>query len=270
MNYLPFHKNIYSKLDGFIQKNNIPHIIFHGNSGSGKRTIVNDFINKIYNFDKVNIKQNVLLVNCAHGKGIKFIREDLKFFAKSNLQKNSGVFFKTILLINAGYLTMDAQSALRRCIEQFSYNTRFFIILEDKNKLLNPILSRFCEIYVPDLINEKNEIVSLHKHFTNKKYNLENGEELGKKIREELGKIEKTHKNLVEISEEWYNEGISCLDLVNILKEDESLDKNLKYKTSMCFEKIKSEYRNEKLLMFYILDYLYIRSNKDLKCIMLL
>ena len=59
----------------------------------------------------------------------------------------------------------------------------------------------------------------------------------------------------MEISEEWYNEGISCLDLVNILKEDESLDKNLKYKTSMCFEKIKSEYRNEKLLMFYILDY---------------
>ena len=65
MNYLPFHKNIYSKLDGFIQKNNIPHIIFHGNSGSGKRTIVNDFINKIYNFDKVNIKQNVLLVPSA-------------------------------------------------------------------------------------------------------------------------------------------------------------------------------------------------------------
>lgn len=270
MNSLSFHKNIYNKLDGFIQKNNIPHIIFHGNSGSGKRTIVNDFINKIYNFDKVNLKQNVLLVNCAHGKGIKFIREDLKFFAKSNLQKSSGVFFKTILLINAGYLTMDAQSALRRCIEQFSYNTRFFIILEDKNKLLNPILSRFCEIYVPDLINEKNEIVSLHKHFMDKKYNLENKEEIGKKIIEGLEKREKTHKNLIELSECWYNEGISCLDLVNILKENENVDTDLKYKANMCFEKIKSEYRNEKLLMFYILDYLYIRSNKDLKCIMLL
>jgi DNA polymerase III delta prime subunit len=36
-------------------------------------------------------------------------------------------------------LTIDAQSALRRCIEQFSFNTRFFIIIENKHKLLKPI-----------------------------------------------------------------------------------------------------------------------------------
>ena len=45
---------------------------------------------------------------------------------------------------------MDAQSALRRCIELFSHTTRFFIIVEDKYKLLKPILSRFCEIYIPE------------------------------------------------------------------------------------------------------------------------
>ena len=91
-----------------------------------------------------------MTVNCSHGKGIKFIREELKFFAKTNIQTNSGVLFKTIVLINAHHLTIDAQSALRRCIELFSYNTRFFIILENKHKLLKPILSRFCEIYVPE------------------------------------------------------------------------------------------------------------------------
>ena len=85
-----------------------------------------------------------MFVNCAHGKGIKFIREELKFFAKSNIQQDAGTSFKTIVLINADFLTIDAQSALRRCIELFSYNTRFFIIVENKHKLLNPILSRFC------------------------------------------------------------------------------------------------------------------------------
>ena len=40
---------------------------------------------------------------------------------------------------NADKLTIDAQSALRRCIELFSHNTRFFIVVEDKNKLLRPI-----------------------------------------------------------------------------------------------------------------------------------
>ena len=43
-------------------------------------------------------------------------------------------------------LTIDAQSALRRCIEIYSHNTRFFFIVENKNKLLKPIISRFASI----------------------------------------------------------------------------------------------------------------------------
>ena len=164
MQYLPIHQKITEKLDYFILSNKIPHIIFHGSSGSGKRTIVDQFLNKIYQNDKQKLKSNVMFVNCAHGKGIKFIREELKFFAKTNIQSNNGTFFKTIVLLNADCLTIDAQSALRRCIELFSYNTRFFIIVENKNKLLNPILSRFCEIYVPEYI-ENGKIINLHQFF---------------------------------------------------------------------------------------------------------
>jgi replication factor C small subunit len=143
-NDLPIHRKIYQKLDYYLCSNKIPHIIFHGSSGSGKRTIVDKFLNKIYQNDKTKLKSNVMFVNCAHGKGIKFIREELKFFAKSNIQSNSGVLFKTIILMNADFLTIDAQSALRRCIELFSYNTRFFIIVENKNKLLINWLCRYC------------------------------------------------------------------------------------------------------------------------------
>ena len=146
------HQQIYDKLDFFYRNNQIPHIIFHGSSGSGKKTIVYKFLDKIYDGNRSKMKHNIMFVNCSHGKGIKFIREDLKFFAKTNLQMNQGVRFKSIVLFNADSLTTDAQSALRRCIELFSYNTRFFIIVENKHKLLNPILSRFCEIYVPEYI----------------------------------------------------------------------------------------------------------------------
>ena len=163
------HHPIIEKLDYFYHTQKIPNIIIHGSSGTGKRTLVYDFINKIYNHDKHKIKMNVMTVNCAHGKGIKFIREDLKFFAKTNVQSNSGVLFKSIILLNADFLTIDAQSALRRCIELFSHNTRFFIIVENKNKLLNPILSRFCEIYVPELV-ENGSVVNLHRHGLDKKY----------------------------------------------------------------------------------------------------
>src|SRR5210317_1460425 len=92
------HKNIHEKLDYFHKTNKIPHLIFHGESGSGKRYIVDKFIQKIYNGDRHKIKQNVMFVNCAHGKGIKFIRDDLKFFAKTNIQSDIGATFKTIIL----------------------------------------------------------------------------------------------------------------------------------------------------------------------------
>ena len=51
--------------------------------------------------------------------------------------------FKSIVLFDAEKLTTDAQSALRRCIETFSHNTRFFIIVQNIDNLLSPILLDF-------------------------------------------------------------------------------------------------------------------------------
>ena len=71
---LDIHKNIINKLDYFLQIKKIPNILFHGPSGSGKKTIVFSFLDKIYNNDKILKKNNVMFVNCDHGRGIKFIR----------------------------------------------------------------------------------------------------------------------------------------------------------------------------------------------------
>ena len=160
---LQIHQSIKNKLNYFQEIHKIPNIIFHGPSGSGKRTIVNEFIHKIYDNNREKIKSFVMYVNCSHGKGIKFIREDLKFFAKTHINSNGGNIFKSIVLLNADKLTIDAQSALRRCIELFSHNTRFFIIAEDKYNLMKPILSRFCEIFVPEpVLNGEN--INLYKY----------------------------------------------------------------------------------------------------------
>ena len=85
---------------------------------------------------------------------------------KKNINNKNGNHFKSIILYNAEKLTIDAQSALRRCIELFSHTTRFFIIVEDKNVLLKPILSRFCIIHVPKPIidNKCQTLYEYHKH----------------------------------------------------------------------------------------------------------
>lgn len=90
---LDIHKKIKDKLKFFISKNKIPHIIFYGPSGSGKRTILNAFINDIYENDKPKMNQYVMYVNCAHSKGIRFIRDELKFFAKTNIHNKNKLLF---------------------------------------------------------------------------------------------------------------------------------------------------------------------------------
>jgi len=265
---IDIHSHIYNKLDGFHRTNKVPNIIFHGVSGSGKRTIVNNFLNTIYSNDKNKIKNNVMQVNCAHGKGIKFIREDLKFFAKTNVQTNTGVIFKTIVLLNADFLTIDAQSALRRCIELFSHNTRFFIILENKHKLLNPILSRFCEIYVPEHIVDGN-IINLHNYSINTRYTMKYQEDpiewLDNEITTTLSSESITHYDLSELSGRIYENGLAGIDVVKWIDETNILSIEIKANAKMYFDKIKPEFRCEKLLLLCIFDFLFMRQNKDLK-----
>lgn len=259
---LEIHKNIEERLDYFITNRKIPNILFHGPNGSGKRTIVYKFIDKIYNNNK-ELKQNyVLFVNCAQGKGIKFIREDLKFFAKTNINSQNGNLFKSVILSNADKLTIDAQSALRRCIELFSHTTRFFIIVEDKFKLLKPILSRFSELYIPLPIID-NKSVNLHR------YNIENSE-INKNIltiKKILVNLTDNPENIYEISEKLYNKGISGLDIIEYInltfKNDE-----YKFKLLTVISKVKNELHNELTTIIFIINLISNTSLEDLHSIL--
>ena len=98
-NNINIHKNILDKLNYFIEVKKIPNIIFHGPYGCGKKTIVYSFIDNIYNHDNNLKKEYTMFVNCAQGKGIKFIREELKFFAKTNINCQNRYLFKTVILL---------------------------------------------------------------------------------------------------------------------------------------------------------------------------
>jgi hypothetical protein len=257
--YLPIHENIKTKLNYFYETQKIPHLIFHGSPGTGKRTLVYDFLNKIYGQDKHKLKTNVMFVNCAHGKGIKFIRDELKFFAKTNIQgaqSASGIMFKTIVLFNADSLTIDAQSALRRCIELFSYNTRFFIVVENKHKLLNPILSRFCEIYVPEFLDPTTgKTQNLHKYHLAKKYGdaIQFDDWFNENLKPMFEGKEVSDLELMDMVSEAYENGISCLNLVEWIQKKSNLSELQKATFAMHFEKIKSEYRCEKMLFLCLI-----------------
>jgi hypothetical protein len=264
---LNIHENIKARLQYFKSIYKIPNIIFHGPSGSGKRTIVNDFIYSIYNNNRKIIKSFVMSINCAHGKGIKFVRDELKFFAKTHIHSEGGNVFKSIILLNADKLTMDAQSALRRCIELFSHNTRFFMVVENKYKLLKPILSRFCEIYVPMPIINGNP-VNIYKHNLSTNFDLVGDAKLRSSwLKKELNKC--IHKNvqvdeLLQLSIKLYEKGYSGLDVIQTCETAKFIESIMstsqKYKLLLIFDRVKYEFRNEKLLILFILNFVFLNN----------
>lgn len=241
---------IQEKLDVFRQSNRIPHTIFHGPSTCEKESIVMNFLKKIYVREN-DMRENVMFVNCAHGKGIKFIREEIKFFAKTNVQP--GISFKSVVLLNADHLTLDAQSALRRCIEQFSNHTRFFILVENKNKLLTPILSRFCEIHIA--------------HSSQPKVNVEQIREVDQIMKSFMNESNNSmdYIRIVACVNALYESALCCLDIVEWSREQPYWTPLQKANFGMCYAKLKPEYRSEKILMTVILSILYTDPNVDLK-----
>lgn len=249
-----YHNSIYDTLDHFINNRIVPHLLFYGENGSGKKEIVKYFLKNNYK-DVIDYKDYVMFVECAHSKGIKFVREDIKFFSKKNISLHDGIF-KTIILSNADKLTIDAQSALRRCIEQFSHSTRFIIIVEDKLKILKPILSRFCEIYVhlPRINNIEN---NFYKNI-NDKYNVKNL----KYLQDNIEKFTTCKTiNIIELSEKIYKKGYNGIDILNLISDKKFKIKN-KYELLSILNKQRLEYYNEKMFILVLLNIIRCNSLK--------
>lgn len=268
---LSIHKPIQERLDSFIQNNKIPNIIFHGENGCGKKTILKNFLDTIYK-DVSNPKDYIMNVNCAFGKGIRFIREQLKFFAKTNAYANNNCI-KSIVLLDCELLTTEAQSALRRCIELFSNSTRFFIVVNDKERLLKPIVSRFCSIFVPlPLIN--GIVTNLHVY---------NKQCYGKHNKSKQLLIHKTFRAIDEYNDcdcdnqsnsvkynvfskalELYEKGVSYYDIEEFLK-NKIEDSREKYLILVSICNYKHSIKNDKILISQVLNLYKMRKHMNLE-----
>jgi DNA polymerase III delta prime subunit len=169
---------------------------------------------------------------------------------------------------------MDAQSALRRCIELFSHTTRFFIIVEDKYKLLKPILSRFCEIYIAEPIYE-NKYINLYKYnltktFVLDKIKIQKREWLKKEIDKNMNNNnqEISQIDLIHFVTKLYEKAYSSLDIIELLENSsnfEHLQESKRYELLVAFNKVRKEFRNEKLLILFILNFIFLNPDENLE-----
>lgn len=215
-------KNILTKVEAFVKKKNMPHLLFSGPAGVGKTTLSLIIAREMFGEEW---RSNFLELNASDERGIDVIRNKVKDFAKT--KSLSEVPFKIIYLDECDALTRDAQQALRRTMENYTKSTRFILSCNFSSKIIEPIQSR-CSIFRFAHLEEK-EIYSLIDHIVK-------GEDL--RIDDEAKKL------LFEISDG------DCRKLENLLQSAASMTQIIKQETILELVSFAKPREIEDMLVF--------------------
>ena len=130
------------KIQKYIDDGDIPNIMFHGSSGTGKGTLTKILCN--------NLDCEVMKINGSDDNGVDFVRDKIGNFVSSVSFKK----IKIVVIDEFDYFTANAQAVLRNMIESSYKNARFIVTLNYPNRIIDALHSRFQKWEVKPLDTE--------------------------------------------------------------------------------------------------------------------
>ncbi|CCI39325.1 unnamed protein product [Albugo candida] len=154
INDISHQEHVVATLRQSIASGQLPHLLFYGPPGTGKTSTIVAVARELYGND---FRKNgrYLELNASDDRGIKVVREKVKLFAQGAINNSDSMpSFKIIVLDEADSMTGDAQSALRRMMENYSKVTRFCLICNYVSRIIDPIASRCVKFRFSPLTKE--------------------------------------------------------------------------------------------------------------------
>lgn len=143
-------------LKSLIVNNNL-NILFVGNSGVGKTTLIEATLNEYYGSNYTN--DNILKINSLKEQGIQYYRNEVKTFCQTPCIINGKK--KSVILDDIDFINEQSQQVFRNCIDKYSHNVHFLSSCSNTQKVIDSIQSR-CTII---------KIKPIQKSFLKKIYN---------------------------------------------------------------------------------------------------
>jgi replication-associated recombination protein RarA len=122
-----------TKVQEFLDKQDIPHIGLFGLQGSGKSTLAKILVN--------NIDCDFIYLNATEHRGMDDIKEKVGSFASTRSFKP----LKIVILDEATHILQASQVLLLNMIETYSLTTRFILTGNYPERLIPPLRSRLQE-----------------------------------------------------------------------------------------------------------------------------
>lgn len=130
----------YEKFKSYVDLGEIPNLMLVGSPGTGKSTCARILVESI-----LTDESDLLYYNGSKTTGVDNIRENVESFLMSSPMGESKI--KIVYIDEAEYLSQNAQAALRGIFEEFSGCGRFLFTLNNENKIIEPLHSRFQKFY---------------------------------------------------------------------------------------------------------------------------
>ena len=128
------NEHLKNKVAGYIESEDVPHLLFFGKAGTGKTTLAKLIVN--------SIDCDFMVLNASDENNVETVRTKVKNFASSIGFKK----YKIIILDEFDYMTPNAQAILRNLMETFSRHCRFILTCNYIEKIIEPIQSR-CQTF---------------------------------------------------------------------------------------------------------------------------
>jgi DNA polymerase III gamma/tau subunit len=132
-------ENIILKLNKVI--NDPPNIFLSGSYGSGKTTLINEFISQYFKLKNVEPDyESILWLSSEQDRGIHCVRQSVAEFVRH--KSTNATTYRWIIVDDADSLPIISQQALRRPMESNAHTTRFIFASRYVSDLIPPLYSR--------------------------------------------------------------------------------------------------------------------------------
>jgi len=135
-------------------KMEIFNLLFIGESGSGKTSMINVIVKEYYeNVSEKNMENNILTISSLKEQGIHYYRNELKVFCqtKSSIQNKK----KMVIIDDIDMLNEQCQQIIRNYIDHYSNNVHFLASSYSIQKVLESLQSRFIIIRLNSLSKDQ-------------------------------------------------------------------------------------------------------------------